>query len=272
MKGNFYFFIIATILFFTACKTETEKQIVGKWNAAKLVECDEVIPIDTSLVNLEFLSDGRYIFNSTLKVHEEGKYHLQDNYLFTHDLLNAKAPQNVVLIKILSPDSLVLEMNQKGKEQWLTLYRHGKNDFAQENRQNEPQKASLETFTPPNVATNSPDSVVTAPSALSGSVAITQPPLSSKTPEAAIDDKTLDDNAAFAHLSPSEAAEAKRKADREAYLKREEKRKEEAEAKRRAERAAYLKREEKRRENEADRKRERAEYLKREAARKKTRK
>ena len=113
--------LFVLLLSVSACKTDKEKAIVGKWNADNLVECDDVVPIVANLVNIEFKSDGRYIFNSTLNIHEEGTYKIKKNHLFLQDKIRDKAVEKIVLITKLTADSMVLEMNFKGKEQWLTF-------------------------------------------------------------------------------------------------------------------------------------------------------
>ena len=105
----------------SACKSEKEKQLVGKWEAAKLVECEANVAFQTELVNIEFKENGKYVFNSTLNVHEEGDFHLEDDYLLMKDKIKPASTEKVVLIKNLTKDTLVLEMNYKGKEQFLTL-------------------------------------------------------------------------------------------------------------------------------------------------------
>jgi hypothetical protein len=116
-----YFKIASFCLLVSACKSEKEKQLVGKWEAAKLVECEANVAFQTDLVNIEFKENGQYIFNSTLNVHEEGNFHLEDDYLLMKDKLKPTNTEKVVLIKNLTKDTLVLEMNYKGKEQFLTL-------------------------------------------------------------------------------------------------------------------------------------------------------
>lgn len=117
--------LFVSFLLLSACKSDKEKLLVGKWHAVQLVECEEVIPINTSLVNLEFKPNGHYVFNSTLNIHEEGKFRLSGEYLYTQDKVKSKALEKAVLIKSLSPDSMVLQMNFKGKDQWLTLMKEG---------------------------------------------------------------------------------------------------------------------------------------------------
>jgi hypothetical protein len=121
-KAPLLLLILWTII---GCQTENERQIVGKWEAAELRECDDVVPIQTALVNMEFRKNGEYVFNSTLNVHEEGKFRLKKNLLYTANRLRDNTGEKVVLIKSFSPDTLVLQMNFKGKDQFLTLIREG---------------------------------------------------------------------------------------------------------------------------------------------------
>lgn len=110
---------------FFACKNDNEMQqkIVGKWYAAQLIECDEVIPIERENVNLALSENGKYIFNSTLNIHEEGDFNVKDSLLYTKDLLKNDATIKVVKIVKLNHDTLELAMNYKGKEQILSLLR-----------------------------------------------------------------------------------------------------------------------------------------------------
>lgn len=118
-------FLLLILGGWTACQSDSERQIVGKWEAAQLRECDDVVPIQTALVNMEFKKNGEYVFNSTLNVHEEGKFRLKKNFLYTTNRLREDALEKVVLIQSFTTDTLVLQMNFKGKDQWLTLIREG---------------------------------------------------------------------------------------------------------------------------------------------------
>jgi hypothetical protein len=114
---------LGILLALASCKTETEQRIVGKWQATQLMECDNLVPIQTELVDIEFTGNGNYVFHSTLNIKEEGTYRLKKNYLFTQDKLSDKAPEKAVLIKELNQDSMILQMSYKGKDQFLTLKR-----------------------------------------------------------------------------------------------------------------------------------------------------
>ena len=120
--------LLLVLFFFIACKSENERRIVGKWQALQLLECDNVVPIQIELVDIEFMSNGKYIFHSTLNTKEEGSYRIRKNFLFTQDKMREKAPEKAVLIKSIEDDTLVLQMSFKGKDQWLTLVREGIQD------------------------------------------------------------------------------------------------------------------------------------------------
>ncbi len=126
-------FLGAALLLFAGCKSENECRIVGKWQALQLMECDNVVPIQTELVDIEFMSNGKYIFNSTLNIKEEGNYHIRKNFLFTQDKMREKAPEKAVLIQSIEDDTLVLQMSYKGKDQWLTLVKEGATEKVKDN-------------------------------------------------------------------------------------------------------------------------------------------
>jgi hypothetical protein len=258
-----YFKIASFCLLVSACKSEKEKQLVGKWEAAKLVECEANVPFQTELVNIEFKPNGKYIFNSTLNIHEEGDFHLEDDYLLMQDKIKVGSTQKVVLIKNITVDTLVLEMNYKGKEQFLTLKKDiQKPVLAQNSSSKDTTKAS-----------KSQNTEGGAPTAM---------PVSMPTPSNAIDNtevKKADEVKPTVEVKKEEVI-----SEAEAYRRREAKRREEIADKERDEkdkRAAYLEREAARQKEELARKRkaleaekdrdreQREAYLKREAQRKK---
>lgn len=115
--------ICYSMLFVVSCKEDVFKSVEGKWYAAQLVECDEIIPIEREHVNLELLPEGKYVFNSTLNIREEGNYHIKDSLLYTKDLLKPDANIKIVKITKFNQDTLELAMNYKGKDQILSLLR-----------------------------------------------------------------------------------------------------------------------------------------------------
>ncbi len=113
------------------CRSDIEKKLQGKWFAAQLIECEDIVPIEREKVNLEITSGGKYIFNSTLNVHEEGNYQVKDSFLLTHDQIREGATPKTVKIAYINSDTLQILMKYKGKDQLLTLLRD-----APENRSN----------------------------------------------------------------------------------------------------------------------------------------
>ena len=55
---------------------------------------------------------------------------MKKNLLYTSNRLRDNATEKVVLIQSFTADTLVLQMNFKGKDQWLTLVREGTADKA----------------------------------------------------------------------------------------------------------------------------------------------
>jgi hypothetical protein len=262
-----YFKIASLCLLISACKSEKEKQLVGKWEAAKLVECEANVAFQTDLVNIEFKENGQYIFNSTLNVHEEGNFHLEDDYLLMKDKLKPTNSEKVVLIKVLTKDTLILEMNYKGKEQFLTL----KKDIQE-----------------PVLALNTASTDSSKASKLTSNVKNTEGPIVVSTPiSMSTPANAIDNTEVKKAIETKPSVEVKKEevvSEAEAYRRREAKRREEIADKERDEkdkRAAYLEREAIRQKEELARKRkaletekerdreQREAYLKREAQRKK---
>ena len=115
--------ILCLILFFTTRKSAYENGLKGRWYAAKLTECDKEIAINSAAINLEFKSNGTYIFNSTLNIHEEGVFKVKGKIITLQDKIRTKAPLRNLLITNLEKDSLLLGMNSKGLDQTLLLIR-----------------------------------------------------------------------------------------------------------------------------------------------------
>lgn len=167
LKFNFICLLTFGLL---GCKNEMQEKIVGKWYAAQLIECDEIIPIDRENVNLELSENGKYIFNSTLNIHEEGDFNLKDSLLYTKDLLKNDATIKVVKIIKLNHDTLELAMNYKGKEQVLSLLR----DEPMANGQTKIVKQSSDSTTnnPPKDTSNNANTVAAATTAAVAATAL----------------------------------------------------------------------------------------------------
>ena len=86
--------------------------------------------IQNQLINLEFRNNNTYIFNSTLNTHEEGVFSINKSYLTLQDKIKANAKSRTLLIKKIDNDSLVIQMNNKGLDQYLTLMHDFKKTIA----------------------------------------------------------------------------------------------------------------------------------------------
>jgi hypothetical protein len=129
-------FILAVTLGVTVgCKSEFERNIEGNWFADALTEGGAPIEVDGDIVQFEFKSNLEYAFNGTLNTREAGKFRIRNNYLYTKDDLK-NAPEKAVRIDRLTVDSLVLAMNDKGKERVLTLLRLQTEPDEQEKQEN----------------------------------------------------------------------------------------------------------------------------------------
>jgi hypothetical protein len=105
MKKFKFLFILFLMV---GCKSKLEKSLVGKWYAISLNECGDLKPIQTNIVNLELKSNGNYIFNSTLNVHEEGVYKVEKNLLLFKDMLNV-SPTPKILRQDVGVDTTLLK-------------------------------------------------------------------------------------------------------------------------------------------------------------------
>lgn len=255
--------LFGVLLFLASCKSETEQRIVGKWQAVQLTECDNLVPIQTELVDIEFSSEGKYVFHSTLNVREEGNYRIKKNYLFTQDKLRDNAPEKAVLIKSLDADSMVLQMSYKGKDQYLTLAKEGASDKKQDNQQDSKAVA------------------LAAGGAAVAAAALPNNPLDSiqkaEAAKKAEEEKKKQAEANKEAERKKAEAEADKKREAEADRKREEAKKKSKEESSSSSSEAYKKREAKRKAEERQAKEEaekraekfRKEYAKREAEKKK---
>jgi len=114
------YIILLGILYLTGCSNPYETQIIGDWTATKITEEGEELNVDAQEVQLSLKTNGDYSYNSTLKYKEAGSWFLDENLLFTNDTVH-KAGQKAVMILSVQEDTLVIKMEEKGKERLLTL-------------------------------------------------------------------------------------------------------------------------------------------------------
>lgn len=111
------------IAFLVACGNVQEKKLVGKWQAANVLEDGMPMPISPSDIGFEFFENGYYHYRSTLNYKEAGSFSVQGSLLYTLDTLNKASTEKSVQILELTEDSLFLKMNNEGKIQEVRLGR-----------------------------------------------------------------------------------------------------------------------------------------------------
>lgn len=111
------FFIL---LLLSACSPVDERLIEGKWSGIAVIEEGAPISVDPSEITMSFGEKG-YAYSSTLNYKEAGDYYVEAKYLYTTDTLNQASTKKAVEIVKLTADSLVLKMNENGKERLLMM-------------------------------------------------------------------------------------------------------------------------------------------------------
>lgn len=105
---------------FLSCATIKDQLLLGEWQATELLEEGKPLEIDVQEINLNF-EGNTYTFSSTLNYKEAGSYFVDDSYLFTTDTVNLASTEKAVEIVTLTNDTLILKMNDLGKERLLKL-------------------------------------------------------------------------------------------------------------------------------------------------------
>ena len=109
--------------FLVGCDSLQQRKLVGKWQAAQVLEDGLPMQVDAGNINFEFSSNGNYHFNSTLNYKESGTYSVRGDLLYTMDTINKASSEKAVKILTLNEDSLFLLMNAEGKERIVKLFK-----------------------------------------------------------------------------------------------------------------------------------------------------
>jgi hypothetical protein len=117
------YLLILSLFFSVACAENEPRAITGKWKATALEEEGEALEVQLDKIQFTFYPDAKYDYKSTLNYREAGNYQLKSKYLYTTDTLNMTSVEKVVEITRLLPDTMVIRMEQNGKERMLTLAR-----------------------------------------------------------------------------------------------------------------------------------------------------
>lgn len=113
--------LLFSFLLVTACTESDPASVVGDWEAAELKEEGKVLDVALEEIRFSFKPDNTYEYNSTLNYREAGRYEIKSKYLYTTDTLNQASTEKVVEIVRLTPDTMVIRMEQDMKERLLTL-------------------------------------------------------------------------------------------------------------------------------------------------------
>lgn len=105
-----------------SCNPYHSDDLHGQWQAVSLTEEGDSLAVDPQEIRFEFMEGDRYAFQSTLAYKEAGTFRLDGPYLFTTDtLVSGLQLEKAVEIQTLANDSLVLLMQDRGKERILVL-------------------------------------------------------------------------------------------------------------------------------------------------------
>ncbi len=117
----FFRLFIPGLMIITACSNQEPLSLAGAWNATKLQEEGKTLDVQLDKIRFSFDQNNIYHYESTLNYREAGHYILKSKYLYTTDTLNQASTEKVVELVKISDDTLVIKMNQAGKERLLTL-------------------------------------------------------------------------------------------------------------------------------------------------------
>ncbi len=112
------------LLWGQACSDDpADDPLIGHWEAYAAQEEGRDMAVNLDEISLQFEPDGTYHFNTTLNRQEAGKFSRRKDRLTTQDTLATGAEPKTVQIALLEADTLVLLMQDSGKERKLSLRR-----------------------------------------------------------------------------------------------------------------------------------------------------
>ncbi|RME96631.1 MAG: hypothetical protein D6772_11685 [Bacteroidetes bacterium] len=111
-------FLLGSLL---SCGPYSKEDLAGEWQAISLIEEGDSLAVNLADIGFTFTPDGGYTFRSTLNYVEAGTYRLDGPFLFSTDTTRPVQQEKAVKIISLTPDSLQLQMQEKGKTRILWL-------------------------------------------------------------------------------------------------------------------------------------------------------
>lgn len=120
---NFFFFLIFSTFFVSACNEEVDENIVlGDWACAEFIEQGQPKDVKAQNIRFSFFDNDTYSYNTT-NYQEAGNYRLKGRLLYTTDTLANQRIEKSVKIIHSTMDSLYFEMNAGGIEQVIKLHK-----------------------------------------------------------------------------------------------------------------------------------------------------
>jgi hypothetical protein len=121
MKFKILLLLSIPFLIFT-CKKIDETLLHGEWKVSSMIEKGKLTDKGAEQATFNFMPNGAYTYNISY-CNEAGNFHTKDGKLYTTDTLNSDRIEKVVRVLNITPDSLILEMNNAGVPQILNCYK-----------------------------------------------------------------------------------------------------------------------------------------------------
>ena len=118
MRISLFLFLL---LAFASCENKFSSQLIGKWQAFELLEEGTPLEVQPEVINFNFMENGMYTYQGTLTYKEAGSYYLKSDLLYTLDTINEGSVEKAVRIMSINSDSLLIKMNDRGKERIMKL-------------------------------------------------------------------------------------------------------------------------------------------------------
>jgi hypothetical protein len=116
----------ALLLTLAACGPYQKKDLIGKWEAVKVLEEGQALPVNNAEITFAFYPNSAYAFTSALNYKESGFFSIEGHLLYTLDTLDKDAMEKAVEIAAVSRDSLTLNMQDGAKRRTLVLAKQQK--------------------------------------------------------------------------------------------------------------------------------------------------
>jgi hypothetical protein len=115
--------LLLIFFIFYSCDDGQAELFHGDWQAISITEAGDSMQLNTMDVGFSFAPSGIYNYRSTLRYQEAGRYRYDNGYLFAQDTTKAGAKERIVAIDKLTPDSMIMRMQQDTLERVILFLR-----------------------------------------------------------------------------------------------------------------------------------------------------